>query len=165
MGRAGRPKKQVLELTDDEREALERLTARPRSARTLAFRAKIILRCAEGGADTDVAADLRTHRMTVGKWRKRFIAQRLDGLDDEPRPGAERQIGDDEIEAVVTQTLESTPKGRTHWSTRSMAKSVGLNHSTIGRMRSAFNLIAPNRFDCRGTLCSSRKCATSSAST
>jgi hypothetical protein len=66
MGRAGRPKKQVLELTDDEREALERLTARPRIARALAFRAKIILRCAEGGADTDVAADLRTHRMTVG---------------------------------------------------------------------------------------------------
>src|SRR5260370_12666149 len=140
MGRAGRPKKQVLELPDDEREALERLTARPRSARTLAFRAKIILRCAEGGADTDVAADRRTHRMTVGKWRKRFIAQRLDGLDDEPRPGAERQIGDDEIESVVTQTLESTPKGCTHWSTRSMAKSVGLSHSTIGRIWRAFGL-------------------------
>jgi transposase len=78
--------------------------------------------------------------MTVGKWRKRFIDQRLDGLDDEPRPGAERQIGDDEIEAVVTQTLETTPKGRTHWSTRSMAKSVGLSHSTIGRIWRAFGL-------------------------
>jgi transposase len=140
MGRAGRPKKQTLELTEEERAALVRLTARARSARTLAFRAKIVLRCAEGGADTEVAAELRTHRMTVGKWRKRFIDQRLDGLDDEPRPGAERQIGDDEIEAVVTQTLETTPKGRTHWSTRSMAKSVGLSHSTIGRIWRAFGL-------------------------
>jgi transposase len=78
--------------------------------------------------------------MTVGKWRKRFIGQRLDGLDDEPRPGATRQIDDDEIEAVVTQTLEATPKGRTHWSTRSMAKSVGLSHSTIGRIWRAFGL-------------------------
>jgi transposase len=140
MGRAGRPKKQALELTEEERAALFRLTARARSARSLAFRAKIILRCAEGGADTDVAAELRTHRMTVGKWRKRFIDQRLDGLDDEPRPGAARQIGDDKIEAVVTQTLEATPKGRTHWSTRSMAKSVGLSHSSIGRIWRAFGL-------------------------
>jgi len=140
MARAGRPKKQSLELTEEERAALLRLTARARSARALAFRAKIILRCAEGGADTDVAAELRTNRMTVGKWRRRFIDKRLDGLDDEPRPGAARQIGDDEIEAVVTQTLETTPKGRTHWSTRSMARSVGLSHSSIGRIWRAFGL-------------------------
>ncbi len=78
--------------------------------------------------------------MTVGKWRRRFIERRLDGLYDDPRPGVPRTIGDDQIEAVVTKTLESTPKGRTHWSTRSMAKDVGLSHSTIGRIWRAFGL-------------------------
>jgi transposase len=136
----GRPRQEQLTLTDDERAALERLVARPRSGRHLAFRAKIILRCALGGADVDVAAALRTHRMTIGKWRRRFVAQRLDGLYDEPRPGVERTILDDQIEAIVTKTLESTPKGRTHWSTRSMAEHVGVSHSTIGRIWRAFGL-------------------------
>jgi transposase len=106
----------------------------------VAFRATIILRCAEGGADTEVAAALRTSRLTVGKWRRRFIARRLDGLLDDPRPGKAREIGDNEIEALITKTLETTPKGRTHWSTRSMAKAVGLSHSTIGRVWRAFGL-------------------------
>src|SRR5690606_26765391 len=75
-----------------------------------------------------------------GKWRRRFIAKRLDGLLDEPRPGKPREIGDDKIESVVTKTLESTPKGRTHWSTRSMAKEVGLSHSSISRIWRAFGL-------------------------
>jgi transposase len=135
-----RPRQQQIALTSDERAALERLAARPRSARLIAFRAKIILRCAEGGADVDVAAALRTHRMTVGKWRRRFAESRLDGLHDEPRPGAERTILDDKVEAIVTQTLESTPRGRTHWSTRSMAQNVGVSHSTIGRIWRAFGL-------------------------
>jgi transposase len=140
MTRTGRPKIEALVLTTDERAALERLKARPRSARHLAFRAAIVLRCAEGGLDTDVAAALRANRGTVGKWRRRFIAHRLDGLHDEPRPGRAREIGDDEVEALITKTLESTPKGRTHWSTRSMAKAVGLSHSTIGRVWRAFGL-------------------------
>ena len=140
MGRIGRPKLESLILNDEERAALLRYKARPRTARVLAFRATIILRCAEGGADTDVAAALRTSRLTVGKWRRRFIAKRLDGLLDEPRPGRAREIGDDEIEALITKTLETTPKGRTHWSTRSMAKAVGLSHSTIGRVWRAFGL-------------------------
>jgi transposase len=140
MARTGRPKKQQLVLSEEERSALERLAARPRSGRQLAFRAKIILRCARGGTDTDIAGELRASRLTVGKWRVRFIERRLDGLSDEPRPGAPRSIGDDEVESVITKTLESTPRGRTHWSTRSMAKSVGLSHSTIGRMWRAFGL-------------------------
>jgi transposase len=140
VARNGRPKKEALKLTDEERSALERYKARRRSARHLAFRARIVLRCAEGGLDTEVAAELRTSRLTVGKWRRRFIAKRLDGLHDEPRPGAARQIGDDEIEAIITKTLESTPKGRTHWSTRAMAKSTGLSHSTVGRIWRAFGL-------------------------
>ncbi len=79
-------------------------------------------------------------RSTVGKWRSRFVEQRMEGLYDEPRPGAARQIGDDQIEEVVTKTLETTPKGRTHWSTRSMAKHLGLSHSTIGRIWRTFGL-------------------------
>jgi len=140
MARTGRPRRETLVLTDDERATLARYKARARSARQLAFRATIILRCAEGGADTEVAAALRTTRLTVGKWRRRFIAKRLDGLLDEPRPGKPREIGDDEIEALITKTLETTPKGRTHWSTRSMAKAVGVSHSTVSRVWRAFGL-------------------------
>jgi transposase len=140
MARAGRPKIEILTLTVEERGALERLAARPRSARHLAFRAKIVLRCADGMSNKDVARELRAHRVTVGTWRSRFVADRLDGLFDEPRPGAARTISDEAIEAVVTKTLESTPRGRTHWSTRSMAKNVGLSHSSIGRIWRAFGL-------------------------
>lgn len=140
MARTGRPKSEVLALTHDERAALERLAARPRSGRQMAFRAKIILRSAEGKSNSDVGRELRVHRGSVGKWRSRFIAKRLDGLHDEPRPGAVRSITDDAVEAVVTKTLESTPRGRTHWSTRSMAKNVGLSHSSIGRIWRAFGL-------------------------
>jgi transposase len=106
----------------------------------LAFRARIVLRCAEGGTDIEVAASLRTTRLTVGKWRRRFIAKRVDGLLDEARPGTPRQIGDDDIEGLITKTLETTPKGRTHWSTRSMAKAVGVSHSTVSRVWRAFGL-------------------------
>lgn len=141
MARTGRPKIEILILTLEERAALERFAARPRSARNLAFRAKVILRCADSGkSNTDVARELRAGRGTVGKWRSRFIADRLDGLHDEPRPGAVRKITDDAVEAVVTKTLESTPRGRTHWSTRSMAKNVGISHSSIGRIWRAFGL-------------------------
>ena len=109
MARTGRPKIEILILTLEERAALERVAARPRSARNLAFRAKVILRCADSGkSNTDVARELRAGRGTVGKWRSRFIADRLDGLHDEPRPGAARKITDDAVEAVVTKTLEST---------------------------------------------------------
>lgn len=134
-----RPKPELM-LSDEERGALERLSKRGRSARHLAFRAKVILACAEGQTNTAVARKLRATNATVGKWRKRFIERRLDGLYDEPRPGVARQISDDEVERVVVQTLETTPKGRTHWSTRSMAKNVGLSHSTIGRIWRAFGL-------------------------
>jgi transposase len=140
MARTGRPQVQILTLTAEERAALERMAARPRSARHLAFRAKVVLRCAGGGFNQDVASELRTHRQTVARWRSRFIADRLDGLYDEPRPGAARTITDDDVEAVVTKTLESTPRGRTHWSTRSMAKNVGMSHSSIGRIWRAFGL-------------------------
>jgi len=140
MARTGRPKLETLVLTEAERATLERYRARARSARHLAFRAAIVLRCADGGTDTDVAAALRASRATVQKWRRRFIVKRVDGLLDEPRPGKPREIGDDEIEALITKTLETTPKGRTHWSTRSMAKAVGVSHSTVSRVWRAFGL-------------------------
>jgi len=134
------PKPPAIELSPEERAALERLAARMRSARHLAFRARIVLRAAEGESDVAIARALRCSRTTVHLWRVRFFDKRLDGLHDEPRPGAPRRIGDDRIEAVITRTLESTPRGRTHWSTRSMAKATGLSHSTIGRMWRAFGL-------------------------
>lgn len=146
MARSGRPKKETLTVTAEELGALRGLAARARTARHLAFRAKIILRCADGESDVAIAAVMRSSRTTVGKWRRRFVEKRLDGLHDEPRPGAERQIGDDQIETIVAKTLESTPRGRTHWSTRSMAKSVGLSHSSIGRIWRAFGL-KPHRVE------------------
>jgi transposase len=113
---------------------------RSRSAPALARRARIVLACADGRSNTAVAKFLRLTPLTVGKWRARFLRDRLEGLYDEPRPGAPRTITDDEIEKVVVQTLESKPRGATHWSTRSMAKQTGLSHATISRIWRAFRL-------------------------
>lgn len=134
------PRKAELKLTSQESEALERLARRSRSSPHQAFRAKVVLRCAAGLTNGEVATTMRTTRSTVGKWRSRFVEQRMEGLYDEPRPGVARTITDDQVEEIVTKTLESTPKGRTHWSTRSMAQNVGLSHSTIGRIWRAFGL-------------------------
>jgi transposase len=139
MAKTGRPKSELI-LTEAEREELGRLARRRRSSPNVAFRAKIVLRCAEVKKNTSVAQELRTSNATVGKWRERFAKRRVAGLYDEPRPGAPRAIGDDQIEEVVTKTLETTPRGRTHWSTRSMAKHLGLSASTIGRIWRAFGL-------------------------
>src|SRR5688572_18838842 len=117
MARTGRPTARI-KLTDDERAELERCARRVRSARRLAFRAKLILASAAGADDTAVGAQYRTKPHTVGFWRKRFIASRLNGLLDEPRPGAPRKITDAKVEELVVATLETTPKGATHWSTR-----------------------------------------------
>jgi transposase len=139
MARAGRPKTE-LTLSEQERLDLERLSRRLRVNRQVAFRARIVLACATGKSNTEVAGMLRTSTVTVGKWRKRFVQGRLDGLLDDPRPGAPRKILDDQVEAVVVRTLESLPEGRTHWSTRAMAEQSGLSHSTVGRIWRAFGL-------------------------
>src|SRR5215831_113791 len=133
-----------IQLTDEERAALESYASRRKTAQALALRARIVLRCAEGGHDGEIAEELGIYRSTVGRWRRRFAKERLDGLHDEPRPGAPRTITDSDVERVVIATLESTPKGATHWSTRDMARHVGLSHSTIGRIWRAFGL-APHR--------------------
>ena len=139
MARTGRPKAELV-LTDNEQAELERLARRARSARRLAFRARIVLECASGSSNVEVARKLRTTNATVGTWRKRFVVGRIEGLRDEPRPGRPREIGDEQVEDVVVKTLETTPKGATHWSTRQMAAKVGLSHSTIGRIWRAFAL-------------------------
>jgi transposase len=138
MGR-GRPKA-TLVLTDEERAVLERYVRRGTTSQRLATRARIVLECATGANNKRVARRLRTTAHTVGKWRSRFVEARLDGLLDEPRPGAPRAISDDQVEAVVVKTLESTPKGATHWSTRGMARTVGISHDSIGRIWRAFGL-------------------------
>jgi len=128
-------------MSEDERRTLEQWARRRTTARGLAQRAEIILACASRSASNDhVARKLRVSPQTVGKWRRRFIAKRLDGLLDEPRPGAPRTITDDAVDAVVTKTLETMPKGATHWSTRQLAKEVGLSHTTVGRIWRAFGL-------------------------
>jgi transposase len=130
----------ALAVTNEERHALERWARRPTTAQALAQRARMILMCAGGASNGTVAGRLHVTRQTVGRWRARFIADRVDGLLDEPRPGAPRKISDADVERVLTQTLESTPRDATHWSTRSMAKASGLSQSAISRIWRAFAL-------------------------
>jgi transposase len=143
--RTGRPK-QPLVLTEEERECLQSLAHRARSQPLLARRARLVLGCAEGLDNKVVAKKLRCSLGMVAKWRARYLKMRLEGLYDEPRPGAPRKVGDEEIERVVIQTLESTPRGQTHWSTREMAKAAGLSRMTVSRIWHAFGL-QPHRGD------------------
>ncbi|TDD95874.1 IS630 family transposase [Actinomadura rubrisoli] len=141
----GRPVAEVT-LTDEERETLQRWARRAKSSQALALRCRIVLGCAAGKANTEVAAELGIWPQTVGKWRRRFIERRLEGLADEPRPGAPREITDERIEQVVVATLERTPEGATHWSRASMAAESGLSKSTVGRIWKAFRL-KPHQVD------------------
>ena len=143
--RTGRPK-QPLIVTEEERERLESLAHRARSHALLARRARVVLACAEGLDNKTVAKKLRCCLGMVGKWRSRFLKARLEGLYDEPRPGAPRKVSDDQVEKVVIRTLESTPRGQTHWSTRGLAKASGLSRMTVSRIWHAFGL-QPHRAD------------------
>lgn len=137
--RTGRPK-QPLVLSDEERDRLESLSHRARSQPALARRARVVLACAEGLDNKSVAKKLRCSLGMVGKWRSRFLETRLEGLYDEPRPGAPRKVTDDHVEQIIIQTLETTPRGQTHWSTRELAKATGFSRMTISRVWRAFGL-------------------------
>jgi len=143
--RTGRPK-QPLTVTEEERERLESLAHRARSQPLLARRARVVLACAEGLENRMVARKLRCSVGMVGKWRARFLKGGLEALYDEPRPGTPRTVSDAQVEQVVIQTLESTPRGETHWSTRGLAKATGLSRMTISRIWHAFGL-QPHRTD------------------
>lgn len=130
----------VVELNAEEREALQNWSRRPTTAQALAQRARIVLLAADGKANVEIAERLSLTVQTVGKWRKRFLVKRLDGLLDEPRPGAPRRVSDADVERVLARTLESRPRDATHWSTRSMAKDCGLSQSAVSRIWRAFAL-------------------------
>ncbi len=143
--RTGRPKR-PLTITEEERERLRSLAHRARSQAALARRARVVLACAEGLENQYVARKLRCSVSMVGKWRARFLKGRLEALYDEPRPGTPRSVSDAQVEQVVIQTLESTPRGETHWSTRGLAQATGLSRMTISRIWHAFGL-QPHRAD------------------
>jgi transposase len=145
MARTGRPKA-VLELTDEEREQLSRWERRRKSSQALALRSRIVLACATGLSNKEVAVALGVSQPTVGKWRSRFCELRLDGLLDDPRPGRPASITVEQVEDVLVATLESTPANATHWSRASMAQRSGLSKSTVGRIWRAFEL-KPHRTD------------------
>lgn len=145
MAQRGRPKRELV-LSDDERETLERWARRPKTAQALALRCRIVLACAEGGSNIEVAARLGVNDDTVGRWRNRFIDRRVDGLHDEPRPGKPRTITDDDVERVLVKTLEETPANATHWSTRSMAAATGMSQTAVSKIWRAFGL-KPHRVD------------------
>jgi transposase len=139
MPRTGRPKAELV-LAAQEREQLERWTRRAKSTQALALRSRIVLACADGADNKSAAARLGCSAATVGKWRRRFVEHRLDGLVDEVRPGREPSITADQVEDVVVATLESTPKNATHWTRAKMAERSGLSKSSVGRIWKAFNL-------------------------
>src|SRR4051794_7624083 len=143
--RTGRSK-QPLILTGEEQERLESLAHRARSQPLMARRARVVLACAEGLSNHSVSRKLRCSLGMVGKWRARFLKGRLEALYDEPRPGTPRRVSDAQVEQVVIQTLETTPRGETHWSTRGLAKATGLSRMTISRIWHAFGL-QPHRTD------------------
>jgi transposase len=143
--RLGRPVTPIV-LTTDERETLERWARRPTTAQAIALRARLVLRCASGESATAIAREVHVTKQTVGKWRARFVARRLDGLLDEPRPGVPRTITDAHVERVLTATLESTPHDATHWSTRSLAQHCDMSQTAIARIWKAFAL-QPHRVD------------------
>jgi transposase len=134
------PKLPELALSDEERTTLQRWARRATSGQALALRCRIVLACAEGASNQAVAARLGISRPTVTKWRSRFVARRLEGLADEPRPGAARTITDEQVEQVLVATLETTPAAATHWSTRSLARQLGMSQSAISRIWRAFGL-------------------------
>jgi transposase len=147
MGDGRGPKLASLELTAAEREELQSLARRPKTAQALALRARIVLACADGLSNSEVSRRLGVSLPTIGKWRKRFVTGRIEGLRDEPRPGALRKIGDAQVEAVITKTLEESPSNQdSHWSTRSMAAAVGLNQTAVSRIWRAFGL-KPHQVD------------------
>jgi transposase len=143
--RRGRPSTR-LTVSPSERATLEQWVRRRSTAQGLALRARIVLACTRERTDVEIARELHLHRSTVGEWRRRFHRARLEGLLDEPRPGAPRRITDRMVERVITDTLETTPRNATHWSTRSMAKATGMSQSAIARIWKAFAL-QPHRVE------------------
>jgi transposase len=143
--RTGRPKRPLI-VTAEDRQRLESLAHRARSQPLLARRARVVLACSEGLDNQTVARKLRCSVGMVGKWRARFLKAGLEALYDEPRPGTPRTVSDEQVEQVVIQTLETTPRGETHWSTRGLAKATGLSRMTISRIWHAFGL-QPHRTD------------------
>jgi transposase len=141
----GRPVEPLV-LSAEERSYLERQVRRHRATRSLSERCRIVLRCADGVPGKQVAVELGVCEHTVGKWRRRFLADRIDGLLDEPRAGRPRAIGDDAVAAVIERTLQTLPADATHWSIRSMAAATGHSHTTIRRIWNAFGL-QPHRVE------------------
>ncbi len=153
-----------LSLTVEERATLQCWARRPKTAQALALRARIVLAFAEERSNTEVSAARRLCKQTVGKWRGRFVAQRLEGLRDEPRPGAPRQISDAQVERVITLTLESIPSNATPWSTRLMARRWGRRPSAVRRIGRPlpYNPTAAKPSSSRAIRCLSRRCGTTS---
>ena len=143
--KTGRPKTPLI-LTAREQEKLNLIARRPKTSQRAALRARIVLACATEPSNQAVARQVGASALTVGKWRRRFVTGRLEALGDLPRSGPPRTVTDQQVEAVITKTLETKPKAATHWSTRSLARETGVSHDTISRIWQAFGL-QPHRQD------------------
>lgn len=125
---------------EPEREFLKSWINRPTTAQRLAFRARIVLLSEEGKSISEIAMAINSTRMTVGKWRKRYLKKGIDGLHDEPRPGQPRKVTDWKLDEIMAKTLESKPKNCTHWSTRKLASECGVSHTMVHRIWRTFGL-------------------------
>jgi transposase len=134
------PRLEPIRLTPDENHRLMEWTRRRKTSQALAMRARIVLACRQDRSNREIAEQLRVTPQTVGKWRSRFMDKRLDGLLDEPRPGAPRTITDEAVERVITKTLHEKPRNATHWSSRTMAKASGMSQTAVMRIWRAFGL-------------------------
>ena len=141
----GRPRTELV-LNRSERQQLQAWASGRKISKSLALRSRIVLACASGATNNSVAHSIPVTAQTVSKWRARFVAMRLDGLLDAPRSGKPRTIEDAQVEAVITRTLESTPKDATHWSTRMMAREMGMSQSAISRIWRASNTVCVKGF-------------------
>ena len=140
------PQLSELKLTVQESNQLVEWTRRHKTSQALALRSRIVLACAQGADNSEVGRRCRVTRQTVGKWRSRFLERRLDGLLDEPRPGAPRKLDDARIERLIVTTLNERPREATHWSTRLLATKLGVSQSTVSRAWRAFGL-QPHRVE------------------
>ncbi|QDV09841.1 Chromosome-anchoring protein RacA [Planctomycetes bacterium Poly30] len=135
----GRPKAELV-LTTEEKAELQRLARRRNVGVVVAERARIILECGKGLENIQVAERLGITNQTVGKWRKRFIDSRLDGLSDDFRSGRPRSVSDRDVEKIVDTTLHKDPKAATHWSSRMLAEQLGVSPTAVQRVWRAFGL-------------------------
>lgn len=144
---------ELVSLTAEERAKLEDWARCATAPFRMVQRARIVLRCADSTSLTAIARELGVHPTMVGKWRRRFLAQGIEGLRDEFRPGAPRKITDADIAKILVLTLNADSDETMPWSRRSIGRAVGVSADSIGRIWQAFDIKPQRKLGRRGSEC------------